>query len=64
CFPTGRPILTHDALPPPLATGAHRVGDTWLVVNRGLGYTGLPVRVFCTPEVVEITLTEKIEDRG
>ncbi|MDB5172526.1 MAG: phosphoesterase [Phycisphaerales bacterium] len=64
CFPTGRPILTHDALPPPLATGAHRVADTWLVVNRGLGYTGLPIRAFCTPEVVEITLTEKIEDRG
>ncbi|MDB5291952.1 MAG: Phosphoesterase [Phycisphaerales bacterium] len=64
CLPTGRPILTHDSLPPPWATGAHRVDDTWLVVSRGLGYTGLPVRAFCTPEVGEVTLTQKIEDGG
>lgn len=57
CFPTGRPILTHDTLPPPLATGTHRVGRTWLVVSRGLGSTGLPIRAFCAPEVVEITLS-------
>jgi predicted MPP superfamily phosphohydrolase len=56
CLPTGRPILTHDTLPAPWATGIHRVGQTWLVVSRGLGTTGLPVRAFCAPQVVEMTL--------
>jgi predicted MPP superfamily phosphohydrolase len=59
CFPGGGPLIWHDKLPRRLSRGAHRVGDTWLVVSRGLGATGLPIRVFCTPEVVEIRLVEE-----
>jgi predicted MPP superfamily phosphohydrolase len=55
CFPGGTPLLSHDSLPRHLCTGAHRIGDTWLVVNRGLGFTGLPIRANCPPEVIEIS---------
>lgn len=54
CLPGGTPILRHDHLPRRLVTGAHKVGPTWLVVGRGLGWTGLPVRAFCSPEAIEI----------
>jgi predicted MPP superfamily phosphohydrolase len=54
CLPGGTPLLWHDSLPRHLSTGANRVGKTWLVVSRGLGYTGIPLRSFCPAEVVEI----------
>lgn len=56
CLPGGMPLIWHDTLPRPLSRGAHRVGSTWLIVSRGLGYTGLPLRAWCAPEVVEIQL--------
>ncbi len=54
CLPNGTPILRHDSLPRRLTKGTHRIGSTWLVVSRGVGYTTLPVRIFCPPEVIEI----------
>jgi hypothetical protein len=54
CLPGGKPIIWHDALPRKLSRGAHKVENTWLLVSRGLGFTGLPLRTFSTPEVVEI----------
>jgi hypothetical protein len=54
CLPDGRALIWHDGLPRNLSKGAHRIGDTWLVVSRGLGYTGIPLRMFSRPEVVEI----------
>ena len=57
CLPGGFPPLRHDSLPRELCKGVHRVADTWLVVSRGLGFTGLPFRLFCPAEVVELTLT-------
>jgi len=57
CLPGRIPILKHDAMPRRCCSGIHRVGDTWLIVNRGFGYTTLPIRVFCPPEVLEIELT-------
>jgi hypothetical protein len=56
CLPDGKPLIWHDALPRPLAKGAHRIGKTWLVVSRGLGFTGVAIRANCPPEVVEIVL--------
>ena len=56
CWPTGRPILTHDALPRRMSSGVHRVGGSWLVVSKGLGYSKYPVRLFCPAEVVEVTV--------
>ena len=56
CLPGGRAVITHCRLPRRLSRGIHRVGPTWLVVNHGLGYSGLPLRVLCPSEVLELTL--------
>ena len=56
CLPGGRPILTHDTLPRQMCKGVHRVGDTWLIVSRGIGFATIPVRLFCPPELIEIRL--------
>lgn len=57
CLPGGFPPVRHDSLPRHLCKGVHRTADTWLVVSRGLGFTGLPFRFFCPAEVLEVTLT-------
>ena len=56
CLPGGRAVMSHDSLPKQMARGQHRFGRTLLVVSRGLGTTRLPIRVFCPPQVVEVTL--------
>lgn len=57
CLPGGFAPIRHDSLPRRLCKGVHRTADTWLVVSRGLGFTGLPFRFFCPAEAVEVTLT-------
>jgi predicted MPP superfamily phosphohydrolase len=57
CLPWRIPLLRHDSLPRRLCAGVHRAFDTWLVVGRGLGFSGLPLRVFCPSEVIELVLT-------
>lgn len=54
CLPGGIPIITHDSLPRRYNSGIHRFGDTWLIVNRGLGFAGIPLRLFCPAEIIEI----------
>ena len=56
CLPGGHPLLTHDRMPKSLSKGVHRLRDTWYVVSRGLGFASLPARLFCPPEVAQITL--------
>ena len=56
CLPGGRPIITHSHLPRRLCHGVNRVGETWLVVSRGMGFSGLPLRVLCPSEVMEIVI--------
>jgi predicted MPP superfamily phosphohydrolase len=57
CLPNGFAPLRHDSLPRRLCKGVHRAGNTWLVVSRGMGFTGVPFRIFCPAEVIEVTLT-------
>jgi predicted MPP superfamily phosphohydrolase len=57
CFPGGVAILRHDTMPRHMARGAHRIGETTLIVNRGFGFTGYPLRIFCPAEVIELRLT-------
>jgi len=57
CLPGGVPILRHDSLPHRLCSGIHWVDRTWLVVNRGFGFSGMPVRLFCPAEVLDLRLT-------
>jgi hypothetical protein len=56
CLPGGHALIRHDALPRRLCKGVHRFGGTWLVVSRGLGFTGFALRLFCPAEVIEIKL--------
>ena len=54
------PYLTGLALPRlarKYVRGLHHVGDLWLYTNRGLGTTGLPLRLNSRPEVTLFTLT-------
>ena len=39
-----------------LDAGRYRIGDTEIVVSRGLGVVGVPVRIACPPEAVLLTL--------
>ncbi len=59
CLPWRIPLMRHDSLPRRLCAGIHRTHDTWLVVGRGLGFSGMPLRTFCPAEVIEIILTQK-----
>jgi hypothetical protein len=36
--------------------GLFQLQETWLYTNRGLGYTSIPIRVNCPPEITEVTL--------
>ena len=55
-LPGGFAPITHDSLPRKFAKGVHRWRNTWLIVARGIGYAGIPVRAFCSSEVVELVL--------
>lgn len=56
CLPNGLPILRHDPMPRRLCTGINRLNQTWHIVGRGLGWSGLPFRIFCPSQVIEIEL--------
>jgi predicted MPP superfamily phosphohydrolase len=56
CLPNGLAMMTHDTLPRRMCKGAHDVEGTCLIVNRGFGFTTIPLRVFCPAEVVEVEL--------
>ena len=57
CLPGGYPLMRHDSLPRRLCTGVHRVFGSWLIANRGLGYSSpMQLRLFCPAEVIEIRL--------
>jgi predicted MPP superfamily phosphohydrolase len=55
CMPGGWPIITHDQMPRRHCKGIHRLDDSWLIVSRGFGFAGIPVRLFCPAEALEIT---------
>lgn len=57
CYPDGSPILGHDALSPKQCSGVHKINETWLVVNRGMGKAGVKLRLFCPPHAILLTFT-------
>lgn len=59
CLPGGLPIIRHAPMPRRLCGGIHRLERTWYVVNRGFGFSGPPLRLFCPPEVVELVLQRR-----
>ncbi len=65
CLPGGWPIIRHDSLPRRLTRGGvHRLAGMWASISRGLGFTEIPLRVFCPSEVNELrlfTANEEVE---
>ena len=62
CLPGSIPLVTHDKMPRPYRSGIHRIGRTWFIVSKGLGFTGPVVRLFCPAEAMELTLVR--DDRA
>jgi len=57
CLPGRTPIFRHDSLQREYCHGVHRAFGTWMVVNRGFGFSSmLPLRLFCPAEIIEIRL--------
>ncbi|WP_079515130.1 metallophosphoesterase [Rossellomorea marisflavi] len=52
-------VAPDQGLFPAYTEGLYKNGDTRMVVNRGLGNSIIPLRIFNRPEVVEITLLAK-----
>ena len=56
CLPGRRPIITHSRIGRKFATGLGAIGKARIYTTRGVGYSLLPLRIFCPPEVVRLTL--------
>lgn len=57
CLPFGKPIIAPgQGFFPEYTSGVHSVGDTDLVISRGLGDSTVPFRVNCPYELVICTL--------
>ena len=49
----GKAIMAPDqVIFPPYTSGLYKMGNTQLVLSRGIGYSLLPVRAFCRPHLV------------
>ena len=55
CLPFGR-VVHVPAFAEKHPAGLYRVNDMHLYTNRGLGTVGLPLRLFCRPEITVFTL--------
>ncbi len=51
CLPGGWIVLRNDSSPRRLLRGAWRVGDTQGYTSPGTGSCGVPLRLFCQPEI-------------
>ncbi len=47
----------HQGVFPRLTSGMHTFGDTTIVISRGLGNSGFPIRIANRPELIILTLT-------
>jgi len=58
CCPGGKPILTLSITGKKYVTGLNWIGAKAIYTTRGIGYSMIPVRLFCPPEVVRFTLKQ------
>ena len=49
-------VAPNQGLFPEYTSGKHVVDQTTMIVNRGLGNSIIPIRVFNRPEIVVVTL--------
>lgn len=50
------PLWTASRMGRRLGRGLRRLGETWVYVHRGYGWSMLPLRLFCPPELAVIRL--------
>ena len=50
------PLLKDDGVPDEFTQGWFKRNRTDLLVSRGVGTSGLPVRLFCSPQIHLITV--------
>ncbi len=55
-LPVIGPLYVPSRLGRRYAAGLHRIGGSWLFINRGLGEIAPPIRVNCPPEIALLTL--------
>lgn len=57
-LPPFSPVAMDPSIPAGWIAGMTRLYDKkrWLYVSRGIGTTGAPIRLFCPPEVTELTV--------
>jgi len=56
--PFAGPVIGMSRFGSRCAAGHFTIGATQLVVSRGLGEEAVPLRLFCRPEIVLVTLRE------
>jgi len=55
CLPGGMPLMIDSpGVPLRFGRGMHRLGDGYILVNRGLGEHFVNIRVFCPPELAVV----------
>ncbi|HEV2685672.1 MAG TPA: metallophosphoesterase [Actinomycetota bacterium] len=60
CIPGFGALVTNSDLPRDMASGVHRLGDSWLHVSAGLGTSMYaPFRLACRPEVCVLDLVAR-----
>ena len=62
CLPNGYPILCHDRCPRRCISGSWTCGRLQGYTSRGTGGCGLPIRLFCRPEVTLHRLRSTVAD--
>jgi len=55
-IPFAGPVVGMSKYGTRFAWGQHTIGSTQLIVTRGLGEESFPFRLFCSPEIVVVTL--------
>lgn len=51
CWPWNKPIIKNRELPSDWYSGKHYIENQMIYINRGLGTSRLPIRLFCRPEI-------------
>lgn len=55
-FPLAGALITETKLFRKYADGLHRFNSMWMFINRGLGYSSLPIRIDCPPEIAFLNI--------
>jgi predicted MPP superfamily phosphohydrolase len=64
CLPSGDPLHVPAKHGKEYSSGLFRHAGQWLFVSRGVGTVGLPIRLFCPPEVALFEFTGRASSRA